>query len=69
MKPLVSILIPHYNYIRWVPTAIERRIIRDAVDWRLREYIRGRLHHALRQNTAQRAAETVAQVLETRRPR
>ncbi|MDB5835954.1 MAG: lipid-A-disaccharide synthase [Caballeronia sp.] len=27
------------------------------------------MHHALRQNTAQRAAEAVAQVLETRRPR
>jgi lipid-A-disaccharide synthase len=28
-----------------------------------------KMHHALRQNTAQRAAEAVAQVLETRRPR
>ena len=27
------------------------------------------MHHALRQNTAQRAAEAVAKVLETRRPR
>ena len=27
------------------------------------------MHHALRQNTALRAAEAVAQVLETRRPR
>ncbi len=33
----------------WTPNAIERRIIRDAVDWRLREYIRGRLGQALRQ--------------------
>jgi lipid-A-disaccharide synthase len=27
------------------------------------------MHHALRQNTAQRAAQAVAQVLETRRPK
>lgn len=33
----------------WEPTMIERRIIRDAVDWRLREYIKARLGYVLNQ--------------------
>lgn len=31
----------------WKPCALERRIIRDAVDWRLKEYVRAHLSHTL----------------------
>lgn len=31
---------------KWVPNRIERRIIRDAVDWRISQYIRNRLEAA-----------------------
>jgi hypothetical protein len=32
---------------RWTPNKIERRIIRDAVDWRIKEYVRLRLGQAV----------------------
>jgi hypothetical protein len=32
----------------WKPNWIERRIIRDAVDWRIRGYIRNRITEAMR---------------------
>ena len=34
----------------WKPNAIERRIIRDAVDWRIGDYIRNRLLLAAQRN-------------------
>lgn len=34
----------------WKPNAYERLIIRDAVDWRLNQYIRNRIALALREN-------------------
>lgn len=35
---------------RWEPNCIERRIIRDAVDWRLANYLRGRVEVAMRKS-------------------
>jgi hypothetical protein len=35
---------------RWEPNWIERRIIREAVDWRLSNYIRDRLEVTVRKN-------------------
>jgi hypothetical protein len=35
---------------KWQPNFIERRIIREAVDWRIGAYIRDRLEVALRKN-------------------
>jgi hypothetical protein len=34
----------------WRPNVIERRIIREAVDWRINRYIRDRLEIAVRKN-------------------
>lgn len=32
---------------QWKPSKIERRIIRNAVDWRIKEYVKNRIAHAL----------------------
>jgi len=34
----------------WIPNFIERRIIRDAVDWRINQYIKRRITQALQRN-------------------
>jgi hypothetical protein len=35
---------------RWTPNLIERRIIREAVDWRIGRYVRDRLEVVVRKN-------------------
>lgn len=35
---------------KWVPNKVERRIIRDAVDWRIGQYVRNRLEAATRKH-------------------
>jgi len=35
------------DFGQWTPNKIERRIIREAVDWRLSEYIKGRVTQAM----------------------
>jgi hypothetical protein len=36
------------DFGRWDPNWIERRIIRDAVDWRIRTFVRNRITQAMR---------------------
>jgi len=37
----------------WNPNRIERRIIREAVDWRIGGYIRNRIAHSIQRRTLQ----------------
>jgi hypothetical protein len=50
------------NMGKWSPNYIERRIIREAVDWRIGAYIRDRLEVALRKNARGPAIRSVTEL-------
>lgn len=43
----VNGIIVYTAFGRWRPNVIERRIIREAVDWRIKSYVRSRIGQAL----------------------